>query len=183
MQVKIWKDVVDYEGLYEVSNLGDFRRHHSLTSNTKRSIHINRLGYAYVSLNKKGLGKNKTVHQLVARAFIEGFNYGDPVNHIDGNKLNNCITNLEKTTASANNQHAHTTGLRKKPGSSKYHYVHLVREKYKDSCYTYYQAKIKMQGKTVFNKQFTNELDAAHAVDEYLNSVGDTTKKRNFTKP
>lgn len=183
MYREIWKDVVEYEGLYEISNLGNFRRHSSITSNTARSTHINRLGYAYVCLSKHGKSKNKTVHQLVAKAFFEDFNYGDHINHIDGNKLNNCLTNLEKTTISANNQHAHTTGLRTKPGSSKYHYVHIVRERYKDRYYTYYQAKIKMQGKIVFNKQFTNELEAAHAVDAYLISIGDTTKKRNFIQP
>ena len=183
MQNEIWKDVVEFEGLYEVSNLGTFRRHHSLTPNTSRKVHENRLGYLYASMSVKGKTYKKTLHQLIARAFIEGFNYGDPVNHIDGNKHNNAVTNLEKTTASDNNIHAHTLGLRSKPGSSKYHYVHIVKEKYKDKVYVSYQAKIKEQGKVVFNKQFKDEVEAAKAVDTYLDSIKDTKRRRNFPKP
>lgn len=183
MQIEIWKDVVDFEGLYEVSNLGNFRRHSSLTLNTARKVHENRLGYLYASLSKLGVTYKKTVHQLVARAFIEGFSYGDAVNHIDGNKQNNAVINLEKTTSQDNNIHAYTIGLRSKPGNSIYHYVHIVKEKYKDKIYISYQAKIKYLGKVVFNKQFKNEIDAAKAVDSYLDSINDTRRRRNFPKP
>ena len=178
-----WKDVVDFEGLYEVSNLGGFRRHTMLTANTVRKVHLNRLGYLYASLNKQGKGYKKTLHQLVARAFIEGFEYGDAINHIDGNKQNNALTNIEKTTSQSNNIHAHTTGLRSKPGSSIFYNVHIVKEKYKDKVYVSYQAKIKDLGKVVFSKQFKNEVDAAIAVDTYLDSVNDTRRRRNFPKP
>ena len=180
---EIWKDVIDFEGLYEISNKGNFRRHQNLTSNTARKTHENRLGYLYASLHKENKRYKKTVHQLVAKAFIENFNYGDPVNHIDGNKQNNAITNLEKTTASENNLHAHTLGLRSKPGKSPYHCVHIVKDKYKDKVYISYQAKIKDQGKVVFNKQFKEELAAAKAVDAYLDSINDTKRRRNFPKP
>lgn len=181
---EVWKDVVDFEGLYQVSNKGNFRRHENSNFKTKeRTLHLNRLGYLYATLSKKGKSVKKTVHQLVARAFIPNFEYGDVVNHIDGNKLNNWVSNLEKSNHQDNNIHSYTTGLRSKPGSSKYHYVHIVKEKYKDKVYTSYQAKIKDRGKVLFSKQCKLEIDAAKAVDEFLDSINDTRRRRNFPKP
>lgn len=181
---ELWKDVVDFEGLYQVSNKGNFRRHENSSFKTiERTLHLNRLGYLYATLSKKGKSVKKTIHQLVARAFIPNFEYGDVVNHIDGNKLNNWVNNLEKSNYQDNNIHAYTTGLRSKPGSSQYHYVHIVKEKYKDKVYTSYQAKIKDQGKVIFTKQCKLEIDAAKAVDEFLDSINDTRRRRNFPKP
>ena len=131
--MEIWKNVIEFEGLYLVSNKGTIKRHPNayLLSNThiKEHIikpHINHCGYYYVDLCKNGKKTRKTIHQLVATAFIPNFHYGDLINHIDGNKLNNNLNNLEKTTTRDNELHKYANNLGKKSGDSKYNNVYLI---------------------------------------------------------
>lgn len=188
---EIWKDVFEYESLYQISSLGNFRRHPDKQSKNiyvtpkplERKTHQNRLGYLYATLSRNGVMTKKTVHQMVAVAFIPNTKYGDVVNHLDGNKHNNAVTNLEVTTAQGNNLHAHKSGLITKPGVSIYHNVHIRKSKYKDKTYTYYIAKVKDNYKILINKQFTCEIEAAKAVDAFLDSIGDTQRQRNFPVP
>lgn len=75
----------------------------------------NTKGYEMVSLYSLATGeKKKLVHRLVGIAFSENTEKKPQINHIDGNKTNNHISNLEWMTASENNQHAWDTGLRKR---------------------------------------------------------------------
>ena len=97
---EIWKDVVDYEGLYKVSNFGRIKRTFVLKP------YIDRKGYYFVNLSKNGLVKCCRVHQLVAKSFIPNPLNKTEVNHIDGIKLNNIVSNLEWTTHKENMQHA-----------------------------------------------------------------------------
>lgn len=115
MNKEIWKDVKDFEGFYQVSNLGNIR---SIPRNgTVKNYRIlkpnNVKGYYQVSLQKKGKKKYMKVHRLVAEAFIENTQNKREVNHIDGNKLNNKLTNLEWVTSSENQKHAFKIGLQK----------------------------------------------------------------------
>lgn len=89
---EIWKDVVHYEGLYEVSNTGKVRNKKS--GRIMAQIKTNR-GYLRVHLSKFGNLKNELVHRLVAMAFIENPNNYPQVNHKDENKANNNVDNLE----------------------------------------------------------------------------------------
>lgn len=182
---EIWKDVVDFEGLYQVSSFGNFRRHpNKQRKNGASKLTKNRLGYFYASLCKDGVKSKKTIHQLVAAAFIPNFKYGDAVNHIDGIKSNNHVSNLEKTTCSYNNAHANTLPSYKKPGKSKYRNVFISHRKYygknKVSTYTAYTAMINIDCKRIYIGQYKDEIDAAKAVDRYLDSIGDTLRIRNF---
>lgn len=86
---EIWKPVVGYEGLYEVSNLGSVR------GKRIKTPQINNRGYLTVLLYKNGNGARKTVHRIVATAFIENPLGLNEINHIDENKLNNFVGNLE----------------------------------------------------------------------------------------
>ena len=109
-----WKDIKNYEGLYMISTSGQVK---SLNYNHTHRPHIlavkNHLsGYQTVTLCKKGVNKNKSIHVLVASAFIPNPHNLPVVNHKDGNKKNNNVSNLEWTTYSGNTKHAIDMGLR-----------------------------------------------------------------------
>lgn len=74
---------------------------------------VNRYGYCMVKLCQNGYEKNCSVHRLVADAFFDGDHSGYDVNHIDGNKQNNFIGNLEWATRGENIKHAYKINLRK----------------------------------------------------------------------
>lgn len=119
--VEIWKDVKDFEGLYQVSNLGRIRSY--FREGTKGGIIkqfiINR--YPKVHIFKDGVGKFIYTHRLVALAFIPNPENKLQINHINGNKYDNRAINLEWATSQENLQHAIDTGLRhfKKVGQFK----------------------------------------------------------------
>lgn len=101
--------------LYEVNQDGVIR--HKRTKHVKKP-RVDGWGYHQVSLSKGEHGKNysKTVHRIVANAFIPGEHSDQQVNHKDGNKTNNHISNLEFVNGSENVQHAYDTGIRKPSG-------------------------------------------------------------------
>ena len=102
-----WRDIPGYEGLYQVSSEGRIKRGDRI-----KSLHIDHGGYCTVCLSKHSAQKNAKVHRLVAIAFIPNPNGKKTVNHKDGNKKNNCVSNLEWATHSENIIHANKTGLR-----------------------------------------------------------------------
>jgi hypothetical protein len=108
-----WRDVVSYEGLYQVSNLGRVRSFPRMGSRASiLATSLCRFGYPQLHLNSKGKPKMWKVHRLVALAFCKGYKPGLTVNHMDGVKTNNKATNLEWLTFSQNTYHAYATGLK-----------------------------------------------------------------------
>jgi len=103
--MEIWKSVIGYENLYEVSNLGNVRRLWQ-KSKKNRSLKIRKDGYIEVDLWKNGKSKFIRIHILVAQSFIENINNLKYINHIDGDKSNNKVENLEWCTQSHNRLHA-----------------------------------------------------------------------------
>lgn len=94
---EIWKDVVGYEGLYQVSNLGRVK---SLNYRRKGIEHVLKpagvgAGYLGVSLSKNRKAKQIRVHRLVAIAFLDNPERFPEINHKDEDKKNNCADNLE----------------------------------------------------------------------------------------
>ncbi len=125
MIMEIWKNIPEYEGYYQVSNLGNIK-------NTKTNEilvgDINSSGYRRVVLynpNKKRF----FIHRLVAFSFCDGYSKDKVVNHIDGNKTNNSAYNLEWCSRSENDIHAYKNKLRK---SYPCNFKHKIIAKYKD---------------------------------------------------
>ena len=126
---EIWKDIKDYEGMYQVSNLGNIRsldryiNQKGISGKTyKRFIKGKQImsskdlnGYLHVILHKNSKYKIFRIHQLVAQMFISNPENKKQINHIDGNKQNNSVTNLEWVTIRENHIHAYKTGLHKAP--------------------------------------------------------------------
>ena len=100
MGKEIWLPVAGYEGLYEVSNLGNVRSLYRYKKQLKWNISRN--GYATVELFKQKEGKRLLVHRIVAAAFVNNPLNLPQVNHIDENKINNSASNLEWVTAKDN---------------------------------------------------------------------------------
>ena len=113
MEQEIWKDVVGYEGLYQVSNLGRIRSLAKINKNKEKLIKqaIQNNGYVHVCLCKNKATKIKTVHRIVALAFIPNTLNKPEINHKDGNKQNNCVDNLEWVTRKENVNHAFANNL------------------------------------------------------------------------
>ena len=183
-----WKEITDYEGLYEVSDLGRVRSLDHLvpckggkTRMVKGSIRkpqYNRKGYMIVVLSKNGKLKTFTVHQLVAQAFIPNFQIGTELNHKDGDTKNPRLTNLEISNPSHNQFHAVRIGLRSKVGVSKYRNVSFINNPQAKSKWA---GSIRHAGKSSYGwKTFMTEIEAAKYVDELLDSIGDTQRLRNF---
>jgi len=124
---EVWKDIRGYEGRYMISNLGRVK---SLPNRDRNSVKIlspyeNGIEYKMIDLIKDGHQKHARVHRLVAYAFIDNI-YDKPyINHMDGNRRNNAVTNLEWCTQKENVRHAHITGL--VPHKISYDDVDMIR--------------------------------------------------------
>lgn len=110
---EVWKPVRGYEDRYEVSNTGKVRslnyRHKGITKELKPTTEGK--GYLMVGLCRDGSMKWGKIHRLVAEAFLPNPENKREVNHIDGDKKNNVVDNLEWVTASENMKHAFKIGL------------------------------------------------------------------------
>lgn len=104
MEIERFKNIEGYEGLYQVSNLGNVK---SLNYGKERILKPikNGKGYLQVILCKNGKHKMYQVHRLVATVFLPNPNNLPCVNHKDENSLNNCLYNLEWCTYSYNNSY------------------------------------------------------------------------------
>lgn len=108
---EIWKDIKGYEGLYQVSSFGRVK---SLPRYDSRgNARVERIlkpiptkdGYVRVHLSNEGVKRKRPIHRLVAEAFIPNSDNKSQVNHIDENKINNRVDNLEWVTAKENINH------------------------------------------------------------------------------
>lgn len=121
-----WRDIPGYEGIYQVSNIGNVRTCKGKTTHTERhgdrkwkqrilkpKMHKNRNGRtdARVDLWKDGKEKTWLVSRLVGLAWCDGYADGMTINHINGNPLDNRAANLEWTSLSENIKKGYETGL------------------------------------------------------------------------
>ena len=120
--LELWKPVQRYEGLYEVSNMGNVRSldrtvpHKRLGEQKRRgkmlSPRLDSYGYPQVILSRNGCVQLFCVHRLVGEAFLSNPEDKPCINHLNGIKADNRAENLEFCTYSENLQHAYDTGLR-----------------------------------------------------------------------
>lgn len=115
---EIWKDIVGYEGYYQVSTLGRVRSVDKIVKGKNGSTRFVKgqilqpnlsEGYLMVGLSKNGRHSTIRVHRLVAKSFISNPKNKRTVNHIDENKLNNVVENLEWATDKENCNHGNRT--------------------------------------------------------------------------
>lgn len=102
---EIWKDIEGYEGIYQVSNLGRVK---SLKHSKEGKLLKGRVtgkGYLSVVLFRNSVRKSNSIHRLVAQAFIPNPENKPEVNHIDEDKTNNNIDNLDWSTPKENSNH------------------------------------------------------------------------------
>ena len=115
MPIEIWKEIKNYENLYEVSNYGKIKSINRIIKRGKNGnipikerilkSSINVSGYKTVALSKNNKKKIIPIHRLVAQTFISNPKNLPCVNHKDENKLNNCVDNLEWCTVKYNNNY------------------------------------------------------------------------------
>lgn len=114
---ELWKDIEGYEDCYQISNCGRIRSKARKTKNQyseefiKNTGTITSAGYEVQNLYNGNKYQTLSVHRLVALYFVDGFENGKVVNHIDGDKTNNYASNLEWCTRSENQKHAINIGL------------------------------------------------------------------------
>lgn len=145
---EIWKDILEYEGLYQVSNLGRVKRLERIGRRGKiikeRILKFGKSskGYCIVSLCKEANKKTCPVHRLVAKTFINNEQGKPQVNHKDENKTNNNVTNLEWVTAKENINYGSRTTRTSKSKSKR------IKVIYQDNTYEFWDSA------TEFEKSF-----------------------------
>lgn len=97
---EIWADIEGYDGKYQVSSWGRVRGARGIMK-----PYENHKGYLKIGLIKDGVREKHRVNRLVAKAFIPNLRNYPEVNHKDGNKKNNSVTNLEWVTGKQNREH------------------------------------------------------------------------------
>lgn len=112
---EIWKDIIGYEGKYRISNLGNVFSIRRLGSGGDKTgkllkLKIDIYGYCYVNLYNSSGRKLHKIHRLVASYFIDNPDNKPQVNHIDFNRQNNKVNNLEWCTISENHKHTWLNG-------------------------------------------------------------------------
>ena len=123
LEGEIWKPIINYEGLYEVSNLGRVKTLTKPGFSFKPRLlrqRDNGFGYMQCQLMKNGKRNMMTVHRLVAQAFVPNPENKPQINHKDGDKRNNAVDNLEWCTNSENQIHKfRVLGIKSKGGRPK----------------------------------------------------------------
>jgi hypothetical protein len=163
---EIYKAIPGYEGLYEVSNMGNVKslsrvdlRGHRVNERIRRPTLV--MGYPRVCLNKDGKKKNFMIHKLMAMAFLGHKPNGHKkvIDHINNIKTDNRIENLQITT------NRHNVIKDTDRGVSKYVGVCWFKPTSK------WLSKIRIQGKQLHLGLFEDELEASNAYQKMLNAI------------
>lgn len=167
--MKIWKKILGFND-YEISNDGDLRsyKHGKQTILKKR---YSKDGYVWYILTENGKSYCRRAHRLVAEAFIDNPENKETVNHIDGNKMNNNVNNLEWATRNEQMQHAYKHGL-KKPVRGCLQGNHVLSEKDVIEIRSIYIARDKQFGMRALARKYNVSeptIDKCVRYKSYLN--------------
>lgn len=179
---EVWRDIQGYEGLYQVSNLGRVRSLDRWVDRTNQPGYFlqgkilkprtGKNGYKYVVLCSRCEHRTFTIHRLVALAFVSNPNGFNVVNHIDGNKTNNAVDNIEWCSYSENTLHAIKEGLFKPEKSANTMRSQLRQNKnntsgtkgvYFNKKLRKWQAYIRVNYKMIYLGVYENKEDAIKA--------------------
>ena len=163
--IEVWKDIPEFEGIYQVSNLGYVRSlrfnkikilSNSITSSNNRKMYT-------VSFWVDGKGKTYYIHKLLAIAFLnhKPCGYKLIIDHIDNDSLNNKLYNLQEISQRENLS-------KDKKGTSKYTGVYRCKKSKK------WRANINIKGKTKHLGTFKDELEAAEAYKNELKKINES---------
>ena len=182
---EIWKSVRNFEGYYEVSNLGNIR------NNRKKlmKFYVINSGYAAIKFTVNGKRTSHLIHRLVLDAFKPSIDISkNEVNHIDENKLNNCLDNLEWVSSKENKQHSIKSGTynkiytmrnslgKKHLPNPKSQYHNVTYDKNRDK----WTACIRVDGKNLGQKRFNTEKEAALHVNYIIDKYNLTDRPKNI---
>jgi len=165
--MEIWKDIIGYKGFYQISNLGQIKSLDKISSIGRKvkgkilKLQINSSGYYSISLCKDNKVSTKMIHQLVAIAFLKhnpnGLNL--VVNHIDFNKLNNSVSNLEIITNRENTNRTHLKSISD--------FVGVTWNKQMKK----WQSQIFINGKNKYLGSFDSEKEASEAYNNIKRKI------------
>jgi hypothetical protein len=175
--MEIWKDILNYENIYQISNFGRVKSIERKLNTGNNFFRIkkenilkqqsNKRGYSTCILTKNNKIQGVLIHRLVAQAFLPNPKNKPQVNHINGIKSDNNISNLEWNTSSENNKHAHLNKLNNARKGSENSLSKIVLnlengiyyDSLKEAAYynniNYGTLKSAMRFKTKLNKKFT----------------------------
>lgn len=172
-----YKQIPDYP-IYYASPTGEISN-----GRIVMKTYIINSGYACLKFTINGVRSSHLVHRLIAQTFLPNPDNKTEVNHIDGNKLNNNVSNLEWVTSSENKVHARDTGLSvynvptlgvKKGKGSKYRNVSWDKSRSK------WIGAIRHNKKTYFQRRFNSEEEAALHVNWIIDELGLTDRPYNI---
>lgn len=159
---EIWKDIKGYDN-YKISSFGNVKSLNYMNTKTESilKIKLDKSGYYHVGLWKNGVPKTRTVHSLVAESFLNHTACGRKlvINHIDFNKLNNNVDNLEIVTMRENSNRKHIKSSSVFVGVSWY-------KRYKK-----WMAQIVINKTRINLGYFTSEIEASNAYQNKLQQL------------
>lgn len=175
MKEEIWKDISGYEGLYQVSNLGNVKsldkyvNSGGLNNKNRVSLKVGKIlknslnvrGYLRVSLSKQSKTEQILIHRLVAQAFLENIEGKKNVNHINSIKTDNNVNNLEYVNQRENYLHGKLFNSNKK-----YPFVCYMEK------FNRFEASIRVDKKTVKLGRFKTEQEALKSYVDALKKYG-----------
>jgi hypothetical protein len=166
-----WKDIKDYKGIYQVSDLGRVK---SLKFNKERILKLCKDSYGYLTcgLSKENKKTTRTVHVLVAESFLKHKRNGNTLvtDHVNNDRLDNRLVNLQLIS------HRENCSKDRKGGTSKYRGVSLRKSTQK------YQAQIRIKGKSKHLGYFNTQLEASKAYQNALNNLNKKIWQRDYNK-